>query len=380
MTVFASHFGPFGDRVWLNCAHQGPIPHVAAAAARRAIERKLAPFELRDESFTEVPRRLKQMLGRLIGAPPEEIILGNSASYGLHLLANGLPLQRGDEVLLVRGDFPSVVLPWLALEERGVRLRHIEPGEEGLTPETLEPHLGPRTIVLSTTWVHSFTGRAIDLDAIGRRCRSHGVWFIVNASQALGARPLDVTGAPVDAVISVGFKWLCGPYGTGFCWMTPRLLSSLRYNQAYWLAMQTAEELGGDSAIPVVKEDLGARRYDVFGTANFFNFEPLTASVDYLLTQGIDAVAAYDGALIDRLIEGLAELGYNVLSPREGDSRSTLVIASHGDRTRNEAIQRELQDRGIDVAYRRGNLRFSPHLYNTLEDVERALQALESCR
>lgn len=172
MTVFASDFGPFGERVWLNCAHQGPIPRVAAEAARRAIERKIAPFELRDDSFTEVPRRLKQALGRLIGASPEEIILGNSASYGLHLLANGLPLGRGDEVLLVRGDFPSVILPWLALEERGVRLRHLEPGEEGLTPETLEPHLGPRTRALSTTWVHSFTGRAIDLEAIGRLCRS----------------------------------------------------------------------------------------------------------------------------------------------------------------------------------------------------------------
>jgi selenocysteine lyase/cysteine desulfurase len=61
---------------------------------------------------------LRRALGRLLGVPAEEVILGNSASYGLHLLANGLPWRDGDEILLVRGDFPSVLLPWLTLESR----------------------------------------------------------------------------------------------------------------------------------------------------------------------------------------------------------------------------------------------------------------------
>jgi cysteine desulfurase/selenocysteine lyase len=328
------------------------------------------------EPFSEVPRRLKRALGRLLGAPPEDVILGNSASYGLHLLANGIPWRQGDEVLVIRGDFPADILPWLGLERRGVRVRQIETGEDGLRAEDLERHLGSATKVFCATWVDSFTGRALDLEAVGAACRDHGVLFVVNAAQALGARPLDLSRAPVDAMTGVGFKWLCGPYGTGFCWMTPSLRASLEYNQAYWLALQTADDLGKEGPSPPRREDLGARAYDVFGTANFFNFVPWTAAVEYLLEQGIERVAAYDEALVDRLVEGMLSAGYRILSPREGGSRSTLVVVSHRDPRRNERVYAALAEHDVYVALRRGNLRLSPHLYNTPEDVDRALEVM----
>src|SRR5207237_7974738 len=126
-TGYHADFGPFDGKVWLNCAHQGALPRVAAEEAREAITWEVRPFELTAERFAEVPARLRRALGRLIGAPAAEIILGNSASYGLHLIANGFPWREGDEVLLVRGDFPSVLLPWLALGAGRVRVRSVEP-------------------------------------------------------------------------------------------------------------------------------------------------------------------------------------------------------------------------------------------------------------
>ena len=120
-------FGPFHGKTWINCSHQGALPRVAAEAAQEAIAWKQAPYNLTSERLTRVPVRLRAALSRLVGAPPEEIVLANSASYGLHLLANGIPLREGDEVLLVRGDFPSVVLPWLGLEQRGVVVRYLDP-------------------------------------------------------------------------------------------------------------------------------------------------------------------------------------------------------------------------------------------------------------
>jgi selenocysteine lyase/cysteine desulfurase len=92
--------------------------------------------------------------------------------------------------------------------------------------------------------------------------------------------------------------------------------------------------------------------------------------------KGIDNIAAHDADLVDRLIEGLATQGYHVLSPRSGPERSTLVLASHRDASRNVAVHRALRDRHVEIAFRRGNLRFSPHIYNTEEDVDRALDAL----
>jgi selenocysteine lyase/cysteine desulfurase len=375
--TFQQDFGPFGDVAWLNCAHQGPLPRVAAEEAREAIAWKVRPHLLTAERFSGVPGRLRQALGRLLGVAAEEVVLGNSASYGLHLLANGFPWRAGDEVLLVRGDFPSAVLPWLALERRGVRVRQVRPRQYLLTPEELRASLTPATRLFCTSWVHSFSGWAADLEGLGRVCRMHGVTFVVNGAQAVGARPVNVAALPVDALVGVGFKWLCGPYGAGYCWLRPELLRSLEYNQAYWLAALTADDLGRED--DVARLPTGpptARTYDVFGTANFFNFKPWAASLEYLLAQGIERVAAHDQRLVSRLLAGLDRDKYDVLSPAAGPERSTLVFVSHKEPARNREVYDRLGESGVGVAFRRGRVRLAPHLYNTDADIDRALAAL----
>src|SRR4029450_6433617 len=120
-------FGDFEGRAWLDCGHQGPLPRAAGAAGGRARARKAAPPPLGDGSFTEVPGRLKAALGRLVGVPADQVILGNSTSYGLHLLVQGIDWRQGDEILLVDGGFPATVVPWLPLAERGFRVRLLRP-------------------------------------------------------------------------------------------------------------------------------------------------------------------------------------------------------------------------------------------------------------
>ena len=368
-------FGPFEGRTWLNCAHQGPLPRSAVRAAERAISDKVAPHRITDESFAEVPARLKASLAALIHVPADEIIVANSASYGLHLLANGIPLRPGDEVLLMKGDFPSDILPWLALRQRGVAVRLLAPRGHVLEPDEVAAALTPRTRVLCTTVVHSFSGWSIDVEAIGSLCRDNGTAFVVNGSQAIGARPFDAGRLPIDALVSVGFKWLSGPYGTGFCWIRPSLLERLEYNQAYWLAMRADDDLSREHE-PAAEQAQGAAKYDVFGTANFLNFEPWTASIDLLLSYGIDNIEAHDQRLVTRLIEGLQDSEFQVESPHAGSRRSTLVFVTHRDASRNRAAHAALRRAGVDVAMRMGMLRLSPHVYNDDTDIDRALDAL----
>ena len=90
-------FGPFDGRVWLNSAHQGALPRIAAERAEEAVRWKRQPFELTTERFSGVPQRLRNALANLTGAEAEDVVLANSASYGLHLMANGIPLGSGDE-------------------------------------------------------------------------------------------------------------------------------------------------------------------------------------------------------------------------------------------------------------------------------------------
>ena len=377
-TAGLGEFSDFGGRIWLNAAHQGALPVPAAKEGYEAIEWKLSPSAMSQSRFDDVPEQLRSRLARLLGVARDEVVLTNSASYGLHLIANGYPWREGEEVLVMEGDFPSDILPWLLAEKRhGIKVVRIRPRERVVSPDELNAAITARTRLFCTTWVHSFSGYAIDVERVAEICRGHGISFVLNASQALGARQIDLSRTPVDALISVGFKWLCGPYGTGLCWLRPAFMDRLRPQKAYWLAMQTAADLGKEVVEAELKSGLGVKGFDIFGTANFFNYKPWSAALEHLLGIGLDTIGQHDKALVDRLLEGLDDRYIELLSPPASDQRrSTLVFVSHRDRSRNREIHQMLTAAGIDVAFRAGALRLSPHLYNDASDIDRALSVL----
>jgi cysteine desulfurase/selenocysteine lyase len=265
-------------------------------------------------------------------------------------------------------------LPWQRLAQLGVRVRPLRPAGKLLSAAEVAAAIGPRTRLLAVTWVDSFTGRALDLPELGAVCRQAGVLFVVNASQALGARPLDVSAIAVDAVVACGYKWLCGPYGTGFAWLHPHLMDRLRPQQAYWLAMQAGRGLD-QMRETSVRDDIGVHAFDVFCPASFATTLPWIASLELLLGTGIGTVADWDQQLVDRLVAGIDPERYRLISPATGPARSTLVVLSPvaGD---SEERYRRLAGAGIDIAYREGNLRLSLHLFNQPAEIDRALAIL----
>jgi selenocysteine lyase/cysteine desulfurase len=162
----------------------------------------------------------------------------------------------------------------------------------------------------------------------------------------------------------------------GFCWIRSELRATLDYNQNYWLAMLSSDDLGREDIDLTPRGDPGAARYDVFATANLFNFKTLAASIEYLLEHDIEAVRRHDEALVQRLIDGLDRRKYRLTSPEAGSRRSTLVFIEPVERERAEEIHRALQTQRVHAAFRAGALRLSPHLYNTPGDIDRALEAL----
>lgn len=374
---YVKDFGPFEGRVWLNTAHQGPLPRVALEAGRTALEQRVQPHRIRDEDFFEVPKRLREALGRLIGAAPGDVILGNSATYGLDLLAQGTHWRPEDEVLLVAGDFPADVFPWTILRDEGVTVRFVEAPQGAIEPRQLAAAISSRTRLFCTSWVNSFTGYAIDVAGIGQVCRDKDVIFVLNASQGLGARVLDVRNTPVDAITCCGYKWLCGPYATGFCWLTPALRESLVVRHAYWLAMQAGKSLDKMRDYSP-RPDLGARAWDVFCTANFLNFVPWTAAVEYVLEAGPANIAGYDEALVTRFVASVDEDRFELISPRAGPQRSSLIVLAPRKGGDAAAWLKRLSAAGFDMALREGNLRVSPHLHNSHEDIAKLAELLSA--
>lgn len=362
------------DVAWLNTAHQGPLPRRAAEAAKRALGWKSDPTRLADESFFDVPERLRSTLARLVGGRPDEIVIGNSASHGLHVLALGLGLGEGDEVLVVEGDFPATIVPWLPLQDRGVRLRRL-PDRSSLSSGEVVRHLAPETRVLCVTWVDSFSGHVLDLEALGRTCADHDVLLIVNATQGLGVRPLRVDELDVHAVTCAGYKWLCGPYGTGFAWISPELLATLEQPRRYWLPAARTRGLHELARLDACPRDGTARGHDVCCTASFNNVLPWIASLDYLLEIGIDRLAAHNRALVECVRGVLGESGCRIVRVEGGEPPPLLFFAPR-DGHDAEAFGARLKTEGIHVSVREGLLRVSPHVHNHPDDVERLRDAL----
>ncbi|MCH8286503.1 aminotransferase class V-fold PLP-dependent enzyme [candidate division KSB1 bacterium] len=378
MKSCSEDFGPFDGNIWINCSHQGPLPRVAVEALHEAIEWKVKPFNLNSDRFTGTIREMRSVLGKLICAPSEEIILANSNSYGIHLLANGLQWRAGDEILLMKGDFPSNILPWLSLRKKGVKIRFIDPENYVVQEDELKKHITPATKLFCVSWVHSFSGYAVDIEALGEICRSNNITFVVNGSQAIGTRDLNISKVKIDALTSVGFKWLCGPYGTGFCWIRPKILQSLTYNKAYWLSMMTADDLGNNLDNIEFPEEQFTGKYDIFGTANFFNYKPWKAAVEYLLQIGIENIETYNKNSVKYLIEGIDRDKYDIVSPVEGDCQSTLFFVSNKNPNNNKEIYTILKSKKIHIAFRNGKLRLAPHIHNTIQDLEKALGILNA--
>lgn len=378
MLDVASDFDLADDRVWLNAAHQGPLPRAAAESVAEMVRWKLRPHHLQaHDAFTGLPEDLRMSLAGLVDAEGSQVVLANSASYSLHVMANGLGLDEGDEVVIAANDFPSDILPWVHRRRRsGIIIRSIEPAGEVPSADEVASVVTERTRVVCLSWVHSFSGQLLDLEAIGQVCRGADALFVLNGSQGVGAIPISVNDLPLDALISVGFKWLCGPYGTGFAWFGPRALERIRPTKLYWLNTLSTEDLEGtDLDLDHVTADPPGC-FDIFGTANFFNLAGLLASVELVRRLGVEHIYEHNLALASQLTEQLSRDRYEVMSRGHLDRLSSILFL----RPITEPLQTvasRLADARIDVAVRAGMLRLSPHFYNTPRDVGRTLEALE---
>ncbi len=375
MKNYQQDFGPFEGHIWLNSAAEGPLPKVSVEALKEAIEWKIKPFHLTNQRFQEVPKKLKGCIARLLNVHSQDVILGNSATYGIQLLANGILFKKGEEILIMQNDFPTNILPWLALKEKGVIVKQIKSQYPVIQPQELFQHFNSATKLVCLSHVHTFSGHKIDIEKIGLECRKRSIYFVVNFSQSLGCRPVDLSLLSVDAVTSAGFKWLCGPYGTGFCWMTSQLRETLQYNQAYWVNRLSQNQLQSSEEI-LLSPTKEAFQYDLLGTANFFNFVPWAASIDYLLNVGMERIQNHIDILVEKIIEGLDTNQYIFISPREYEKRTALVVFCHRDKSKNLILFEKLKKEKIYIALWKGNLRVAPHIFNTQEDIEKLLHTL----
>lgn len=368
----------FEGATYLNLAGESPMPKVAIRATLAALEAKKFPHTKPDSTFYEVPNRLRARLAQMIGGKPEEIALTTGASTGVAAVAYALRWKPGDEVITAKGEFPLQYTAWKPMEEReGIRLKVVDARERFLAAEDLIEALTPRTRLVSVSLVRYDDGSMLDAARLAEACHKQGALLLVDASQACGAIPLDVTKMGADFLVCAGYKWLLGPFGSGFFWVKSEHLSAVRPAPFYWMAVAGS---GNFSALNFEdpKPEANAKRWDTPEWASYFNFNlvALDASVELASRIGAEAVAAHNHALIELLFERLPKDRCVPASPLDRSKRVPYGCFVARTPEKTAALYEKLRGENVIVSLREGKIRVSPYVYNTERDIDRLISVV----
>lgn len=365
------------DATYLNLAAQSPMPKVAVRAVQAAIEWKKFPQRIPDSAFLDVPNRLRTSIAKLIGAQPADIALTSGASTGMSAIAYGLNWRAGDEVLTAIREFPLQYATWKPMEEReGIKLNVVSPSGRFLTTDDVIAALTPKTRLVSISLVRFDNGVLLDGARLAAACHAQGTLLALDASQGCGAVPIDVQTMGVDFLVSAGYKFLLGPFGTGFFWAKPELMANMRPGPFYWMAAKGMESNFASMDFADPKPAPNGKRWDIAETANYFNHAALDASVEFVLQAGPEAIAAHSRNLIELLYERLPKDRCVPASPLDPAHRGPYACFAARAPEKTAALYDRLRKENIIVSLREGNIRVSPYLFNSERDIDRLISVI----
>jgi cysteine desulfurase/selenocysteine lyase len=373
MRDYRQDFPDFWPTIYLDCAYQGPFPRVAVERLRQAIELKSNPVRLEAAEYFRLPERVRARIARLVGADPAEIALTSSATQGIGIVAAGLALGPSDEVVVASSNFPSNLFTWLHLRRKGVTVKVVRAENGVVTLKQVAAELSVRTRVLALDWVSYSSGDRIDLAEFGKLIHAQGGIFVVDGSQGVGGIELDLHALPVDVLACAAYKWLLGPYGTGFAYVRRGLVGELDLPVINWYSVEGAEDFDSlpDEQFTLIQD---ARVFDSGETGNFINLHGLEASLEFVEKVTICTVNKHCRRLLDRLANGLRAGGYTLSAGASPGHESTILGFRASTPEATAALHREFRANHLAVSLRQGMVRVSPHLYNDEADIDRLLE------
>lgn len=363
-----------GDVVYFNSAAYGPFASTVGKAIDDNV--KLRTEARRDDSHFafSTADELRQDFAGLTGASKKQIGLATNTTFGLNLAAFGLPLERGDEILLSDIEFPAAVYTFQgAAKTRGLKVRFVKSHGLRFDIDELLKAIGPRTRLLCLSYVQFFNGFKNDLTTVGEICRKHKMFFVVDGIQGMGAEPINLRKLPVDVFASGCQKWMLGPHGTGFFYLADSVRDRLITPFMTWLGVDWKMNFGDLLHYRRPYFD-SARRFE---TASYpaMNLSGLKEAVKIFQMLGIRNIQKHNHALIDRLAEYIrTNPFYNITACMENKHRSSIFTFTCKELP---LLHRFLLDRRIILVRREGSIRVAVHLFNDDSDMDRLIRGLD---
>lgn len=358
--------------VYLNCAYMSPLLRAVREAGQAAVARKSQPWKIHSSDFFEESEIARGLFASLIGAEADGVAIVPSVSYGISVAAANLRIAPEQQIVVLDEQFPSNVYPWHALAKRsGAALIPVSRPLDDDWTSVLERHIDERTAVVAVPNCHWTDGGLVDLKRIGRRTHEVGASLVVDATQSLGAYPLDVSEVKPDFLVSATYKWLLGPYSMGFLYVAEQHREGTPI-EFTWLGREGSEDFTQlvhyrDAFQP------GARRFDMGERSNFALLPMVITALRQILAWDVQSIADTLGKLTASIERSGMALG---MMATPTDRRVSHMIGLYMNRALPTDLAARLAAANIFVSQRGQSIRVSPHLYNTPEDIQRFSAAL----
>lgn len=368
--------------VYLDNAGAGPPPLSVHSAMQSFLDEWRDYGEKWEAWLLEIVKT-RELFGRLINATLDEVACIPNVSSGLAAIANALPLKPGQNVVVSELNFPTNVYLWHALKRKGLlsEVRVLKAKNGQVPPSDFEKAIDDKTAAVSLDYVSWINGYKEDIRAITQIAHSHGALMLVDAFHAVGVIPVDVRELDVDVLACGTYKWLMGPHGTAFLYVSREALKRLDPGIVGWHGIS-------DSVVARVRsrQEIFDRPFDIssvtpagdatrfeWGTWAVITVIGAKAALEFTLKYNPQERGPLVEHLNKRLVEGLERKGKKITSPLEAGRRSGIVTFEVKDAAQ---VSRKLLQEHVVVAPRPNTLRVSPHFYNTDLEVDTFLEKL----
>jgi selenocysteine lyase/cysteine desulfurase len=361
-----------GEVAYFNTANMSPLLAAVREAGVSGLARRAEPWRVSAADWFGDVERLRAAYAAILGVEADGVALIPATSYGLAVAARNVSASPDHHVVVLAREYPSNYYTWRRFCARtGARLV-IADREPGATwADAVLDQIGERTRVVSVPNVHWTDGSLVDLDAVVGAARAVGAVVVIDASQSLGAMPLDVSRLGPDFVVSVGYKWLLGPFGLGCMYVGERHRDGEPIEEN-WINRAGSEDFAS-LADYTDQYRSGARRFDV-GQRTSFGLVPMAiAATDQLLDWTVSEVAASLEAVTEQIARRAQDLG---LATPGRHQRGPHMLGIDLPRDAARAAARRLEDDRVIASVRGSSLRIAPHLHTTQADIDRLLSAL----
>ncbi len=360
--------------IYLNHAAVSPPPTCTIEAVESQLRDVAENGSLNYRSWIAVKEKARKLAAGMLGARPDQIAFMRNTSDGLSTIANGLRWRSGDNLVTFRNEFPSNIYPWLRLRDAfGVEVRMCDERDGRVDTDELIGLIDSKTRIVAISQVQYASGFRADLERIGRAARAHDALLVVDVIQAMGVIETNVGDSLIDAAAGAGHKWLLTPEGVGLLYLSDRARERIEPILVGWVSVPDPEDYFNFEQ----GWNKGTLAWES-GTSPTALIHGLAASLEFLGEIGVGHIARHLEELTDHLCDRLQNSDYEIVSSRNPSEKSQIVCIRHQGGRSPMDLYSHLKLRNIITAPRGDRLRIAPHCYNTLEEIDILVDALEA--